>query len=73
MLTMFLQITCTELQTCISNAQLNFQGTVQNTIFITNNHKGLAWGVRNYLDIGLAEDIIARRTVILVKCVCGIE
>lgn len=38
------EITCSELQACISNTQLNnFQGRVQNTNFITDNHKGLAW------------------------------
>lgn len=74
MLTVFLQIACSELQACISNTQIkNFQGRVKNTNFITENHKGLAWGVRNYLAIGLAEDITARHTLTLVKCVYGIE
>lgn len=62
------------MQTCINKAQNNnFLGTLQSSIFITGNHKGLAWGVRNEPDIELVEDINVRHTIILVKRVYGIE
>lgn len=62
------------MQTCIKKAQINnFLGTLQTLIFITDSHKGLAWGLRNELDIGLVEDVNVRHSIILVKYVYGIE
>lgn len=61
-------------QTWINKVQNNnFLGALRSPIFITDNHRGLGWGVRNESDIDLVEDISVRHTILLVKCVYGME